>query len=164
MELVKPGIGLIFWMVITFSILLFILAKFAWKPIMTALRERESNIENALASAQKAKEEMAALTATNEKMLAEARIERDKLLKEARETKDAIINEAKTRAGSEADRLIASARQTIQNEKMAAINELKNQVASMSIEIAEKILRHELANDEKQKALIGTLLKDVNLN
>jgi F-type H+-transporting ATPase subunit b len=164
MELVKPGIGLIFWMTVTFGILLFLLTKFAWKPIMSALRERESSIEDALNSARKAKEEMAQLTASNEKMLAEARLERDKLLKEARETKDAIISEAKTKASAEADRLIASARQTINNEKVAAIHELKNQVASMSIEIAEKILRHELANDDKQKALVSSLLKEVNLN
>jgi F-type H+-transporting ATPase subunit b len=164
MELVKPGIGLIFWMTITFSILLFLLTKFAWKPIVNALREREASIEDALNSAVKAKEEMAALSASNEKMLAEARQERDKLLREARETKDAIISEAKTKAGIEAERLMTLARQSINNEKVAALHELKNQVASMSIEIAEKIIRHELANDEKQKALMSNLLKEVTLN
>jgi F-type H+-transporting ATPase subunit b len=164
MELVKPGIGLIFWMVVTFSILLFLLTKFAWKPILNALRERESSIEDALNAAKNAKEEMAALTATNEKMLAEARVERDILLKEARETKDAIIGEAKGKASLEVDKMLASARQTINSEKNAAIAELKNQVAKMSIEIAEKIIRHELSNDDKQNALVANLLKEITLN
>ena len=164
MELVKPAIGLLFWMVLSFGILLFILSKYAWKPILSALRERETTIEDALNSAKRAKEEMAALTSNNENLIRQAKLERDQILKEAREAKDSIISEAKNRAVSEGNRMIGIAKETIQNEKMAAIADLKNQVAQMSIEIAEKILRHELSNDEKQKSLMSNLLKDVTLN
>ncbi|MCC6837653.1 MAG: F0F1 ATP synthase subunit B [Bacteroidia bacterium] len=164
MELVKPSIGLIFWMAVSFSIILFLLKKFAWKPILGMIKEREESIENALAAAEKAKEEMKALQSNNERILAEARAERDSLLKEAREIKDKMILEAKTTATKEGERMLAIARENIQNEKMAAITELKNQVATLSIEIAEKILKSELSSDEKQKTLVNTLLKDVNLN
>lgn len=164
MDLVKPAIGLIFWMTLSFGIVLFILGKFAWKPILKALRDREGSIQDALDTAKKTKLEMAALKADNEKLLNQARAERDLMLKEARDTKDAIIAEAKTKATAEANKLMKSAREAINTEKNAAIAELKNQVALMSVEIAEKILRHELANDDKQKALMANLLKDVNLN
>jgi F-type H+-transporting ATPase subunit b len=164
MELVKPAIGLLFWMVLSFGILLFILSKYAWKPILKALKEREFTIEDALNSAKRAKEEMAALTSNNENLIRQAKLERDQILKEARDAKDNIISEAKNRAVSEGNRMISIAKETIQNEKMAAISDLKNQVAQMSIEIAEKILRHELSNDEKQKSLMSNLLKDVTLN
>jgi F-type H+-transporting ATPase subunit b len=164
MELVKPSIGLIFWMVVSFSIILFLLKKFAWKPILGMIKEREESIENALAAAEKAKEEMKALQSDNERILAEARAERDTMLKDAREIKEKMLAEAKATAGKEGERLLTAARENIQNEKNAAITELKNQVATLSIEIAEKILRSELSSDEKQKALVSTLLKDVNLN
>lgn len=164
MELVKPSIGLIFWMVVSFSIILFLLRKFAWKPILGMIKERELSIENALASAENAKEEMKALQSNNEKILAEARNERDLLLKDAREIREKMIAEAKGIATKEGERLLTIARENIQNEKMAAITELKNQVATLSIEIAEKILKSELSSDEKQKTLVNTLLKDVNLN
>lgn len=164
MELVKPSIGLIFWMVVSFSIILFLLRKFAWKPILGMIKERELSIENALASAENAKEEMKALQSNNEKILAEARNERDQLLKDAREIREKMISEAKGIATKEGERLLTIARENIQNEKMAAITELKNQVATLSIEIAEKILKSELSSDEKQKTLVNTLLKDVNLN
>jgi|ERR1035437_4745779 F-type H+-transporting ATPase subunit b len=164
MDLVKPAIGLIFWMTLSFGIVLFILGKFAWKPILKALRDREGSIQDALDTAKKTKLEMAALKADNEKLLNQARAERDLMLKEARVTKDEIIAEAKTKASAEANKLLKSAREAINTEKNAAIAELKNQVALMSVEIAEKILRHELANDDKQKALMANLLKDVNLN
>lgn len=164
MELVKPSIGLIFWMVVSFSIILFILAKFAWKPILGMIKEREESIESALASAEKAKEEMRALQSSNERILAEARNERDAMLKDAREIREKMIADAKGIASKEGERLLTTARENIQNEKNAAISELKNQVATLSIEIAEKILRSELSSDEKQKALVNTLLKDVNLN
>jgi F-type H+-transporting ATPase subunit b len=163
-SLTTPGIGLIFWTTIVFLLLLFILGKYAWKPILSSIKEREQGIATALASAEKAKEEMKALQAGNEKILAEARAERDNLLREARDTKESIINEAKTKAKTEADRILATAREQITNEKNAAITELKNQVATLSIEIAEKILRSELSSDDKQKALVSTLMKDVNLN
>jgi F-type H+-transporting ATPase subunit b len=164
MELVKPAFGLIFWMLLSFGIIFFILKKFAWKPILNMLTEREASIQNALDSAEKAKEEMKALQSNNEKILADARNERDQLLKDAREIREKMISEAKGTAAKEADRLLAIARENIQNEKMAAITELKNQVATLSIEIAEKILKSELSSDEKQKTLVNTLLKDVNLN
>ena len=164
MELLTPSYGLIFWMLVWFGIMFFLLKKFAWKPILGMIKEREESIENALAAAEKAKEEMKALQSNNERILAEARAERDTLLKEAREMKDKMIAEAKTTATKEGERLLAIARENIQNEKMAAITELKNQVATLSIEIAEKILKSELSSDEKQKSLVNTLLKDVNLN
>ena len=164
MDLVKPAIGLIFWMTLSFGVVLFILGKYAWKPILKSLKDREGSIQDALDTAKRTKEEMATLKADNEKLLNHARAERDLMLKEARDTKDAIIAEAKTKASQEANKMIKSAREAINTEKMTAIAELKSQVAKMSIEIAEKILRHELANDEKQKALMTNLLKDVNLN
>lgn len=164
MELVKPSIGLIFWMVVSFSIILFLLKKFAWKPILGMIRERETSIENALAAAENAKEEMKALQSNNERILTEARNERDQLLKDAREIREKMISEAKGIAAKEGERMLSIARENIQNEKMAAITELKNQVATLSIEIAEKILKSELSSDEKQKTLVNTLLKDVNLN
>ncbi len=163
-KLIQPEIGLIFWMTLSFLIVMFILKKFAWKPILKALSDREENIEEALNTARKAKEEMIALKSDNERLLNEARAERDTMLKEARDTKDSIIAEAKGKAQAEANKIMSSAREAINNEKMAAITELKNQVAKMSIEIAEKILRHELSNDEKQKALVENLLRDISLN
>ena len=164
MELVKPEFGLIFWMLISFGLIMLILKKFAWKPILNMLHEREASIQNALDSAEKAKEEMKALQSNNEKILADARNERDLLLKDAREIREKMISEAKGIATKEGERMLTIARENIQNEKMAAITELKNQVASLSIEIAEKILKSELSSDEKQKSLVNTLLKDVNLN
>jgi F-type H+-transporting ATPase subunit b len=128
------------------------------------LKEREQGIQEALDSAKKAREEMAGLKAENEKILMDARNERDRILKEARETKDQIVNEARTKAQTEGDRMITIAREAIQNEKMAAITELKNQVATLSIEIAEKVIRQQLSSDEKQKALVQDLLKDVKMN
>lgn len=164
MELVKPEFGLIFWMVISFGLIMLILKKFAWKPILNMLHEREASIQSALDSAEKAKEEMKALQSNNEKILADARNERDLLLKDAREIREKMISEAKGIATKEGERMLTIARENIQNEKMAAITELKNQVATLSIEIAEKILKSELSSDEKQKSLVNTLLKDVNLN
>jgi F-type H+-transporting ATPase subunit b len=163
-SLIKPGIGLIVWTTVVFVLLLFLLSKYAWKPILNAIKEREEGITNALSAAEKAKEEMKALQAGNEKILAEARAERDAMLKDARDAKDAMVNEAKNKAKSESDRILATAREQITNEKNAAITELKNQVATLSIEIAEKILKSELSSDDKQKALVSTLMKDVNLN
>lgn len=163
-SLIEPAVGLIFWTTITFVLLLVLLGKFAWKPILAAIKTREQGIEDALQSAEKALNDMRELKSNNEKILAEARAERDNLLKEARDTKDAIIAEAKAKSQSEADRILSSAREQITNEKNAAVAELKNQVATLSIEIAEKILRSELSSDEKQKALVNNLMKDVNLN
>ena len=163
-SLIEPAIGLIFWTTLTFILLLVILGKFAWKPILGAIKTREKGIEDALAKAESALNDMRELKSNNEKILAEARVERDNLLKEARDTKDSIIAEAKAKSQSEADRIMSSAREQITNEKNAAVAELKNQVATLSIEIAEKILRSELSSDDKQKALVNNLMKDVNLN
>lgn len=163
-SLIEPAIGLIFWTTITFVLLLWLLAKFAWKPILSAIKTREKGIEDALASAENALNDMRELQSNNEKILAEARAERENLLKDARETKEAMIAEAKSKATADAERILISAREQITNEKNAAVAELKNQVASLSIEIAEKILRSELTSDEKQKALVSNLMKDVTLN
>jgi F-type H+-transporting ATPase subunit b len=164
MELVQPAFGLVFWMLVSFLIVLFILGKFAWKPILKALKERETSIEEALRSADKAREAMENLKADNEKLLSEARAERELMLREARDTKDAIINEAKGKATTEANRLLQMAREAINNEKQAAITELKNQVATLSIEIAEKILREQLKDSAKQKELAEKYLKEVKMN
>ena len=164
MELVKPEFGLIFWMSISILIVVFLMRKFAWGPILSSLKERETSISDALNAAKKAKEEVANMTAENERILQEARNERDVLLREARETKDQIINESRAKAQVEGDRLITLAREAITNEKMAAITDLKNQVAYLSIEIAEKMIRQKLSNDEQQKALVQEMLKDVKMN
>lgn len=164
MGLITPGIGLIFWTTVAFLVVLFLLKKMAWGPIMDAIKKREESIDQALKTAENAKLEMAALKATNEKLLKEAREERDAILKEARDHKDAIISEAKTKAQSEADRILVAARETIRNEKMAAISELKNQVATLSIDIAEKILKTELSSENKQATVVNNLVNEINLN
>lgn len=164
MQLVMPDTGLLIWMMITFLIVLFLLKKYAWKPILKMIKEREDSIDEALKSAERAKEEMRNLQSDNEKILAQARHERDMMMKEARVMKDNIVGEAKGKAKEEADKILASAREAIHNEKMAAITELKNQVAILSIDIAEKILKRELSDENKQRDLIGDLLKDTKLN
>ncbi len=158
------SIGLFFWQTVLFVGLIFLLRKFAWKPILNAVNEREEKIQQALKAAEEAEKKMQALNNESEALLKHAREERDQILKEARETKEAIISEAKTKAVAEAEKIIAQARETINNEKMAAITELKNQVAVLSIEIAEKILKEQLSGNDKQKAIIDNLLKEVNLN
>ena len=164
MELVKPAFGLLFWMCISFGIILFILKKFAWTPILNMLNEREVSIQKALDSAENARIAIRELQDNNERILQEGREERDLLLKDAREIREKMISDAKNIANKEGERLLKSARENIQNEKSAAITELKNQVATLSIEIAEKILKSELSSDEKQKTLVNNLLQDVNLN
>ena len=164
MKLVTPDIGLLFWMLVSFTIVLVLLKKYAWKPILTMLDNREKFIADALDSAERAKKEMKALQSDNERILMEAKAERDLLLKDAREIREKMISEAKGLANKEGERLLKTARENIQTEKMAAISELKNQVAVLSIEIAEKILKAELSSDEKQKSLVKNLLQDVNLN
>jgi F-type H+-transporting ATPase subunit b len=164
MGLVTPDYGTIFWMVLAFSIVLFVLGKFAWPAILSSLKEREASITKALQSAEKAKEEMARLQADNERVLQEARQERNEMLMEARDLKNKMIENAKTEAKHEATKMIESAKQAITNEKMAAISEIKAQVASLSVEIAKKILKKELAEDKKQEELIDNMLKDFKLN
>ncbi|MGB0175816.1 MAG: F0F1 ATP synthase subunit B [Owenweeksia sp.] len=158
------SVGLFFWQTLLFLVLLFLLRKYAWKPILTAVEKRETSIEDALNSAERAREEIEQLKSDNEKILKEARAERDTILKEAREIKEGIISEAKEKASAQADKIIEQAQEQIENQKMAAITELKNQVAEMSIEIAERILRDELASKEKQSSLVQEQLKDFKLN
>ena len=158
------SLGLFFWQTLLFVILVFFLRKYAWKPILNAVEEREEGIKNALDSAEKAKNEMKNLNADNERILAEARIERDNLLKEAREIKNNIINEAKIQAGSEADKILTSAKEQINNEKMKAITELKNSVADLSIDMATMVLKSELKDVDKQKELVSKALKEAELN
>ena len=164
MDLVTPEIGLIFWSTLSFLLLLFILRKFAWKPILTAVSDREEGIKNALATAENARKEMQNLTADNERILKEARTERDGLLKEAREIKENIISEAKDEAQQQAEKVIEQAKATIQAEKQAAIADLKNQVAELSIGIAEKVVRQELSDKDKQIELVEKMLKEVTIN
>ena len=164
MELVTPGLGLIFWMVISFSMILFILKKFAWKPILKALKDREITIDTALKSADKAKEEMEQLKADNEKIIKEAKSERDNLLKDARQVKDKIISEAKQKAKSDAKKIIEDAKGKIESEKEAALDEIKNQVAGFSVEIAEKILKKKLEKSKDQKYFITELIDEIKIN
>ena len=164
MDLVTPGIGLIFWTTLFFLILLFILGKFAWPAILTAIRARNESIRQALDSAEKAKEEMAKLQSDNKKILSEAKAERDAMMKEAKQLKDQLIADAKEQASEEARKLVANAREAIQAEKKAAINDLKVQVANLSLDIAEKILKKELEDSKAQKELINTLINEADLN
>lgn len=164
MELVTPGIGLIFWTTIVFLVLVWLLQKFAWKPILNAVNDREQSITKALDAAEEAKKELEQLQSSNEELLREAREERDRMLKEAREVKDQILSEAKGKAKEEADFIVKQARESIASEKSKALMELKNQVAEMSIEIAGKILRENLTSDESQHKLAEKYVNDINLN
>jgi F-type H+-transporting ATPase subunit b len=164
MGLITPGIGLLFWMFVAFTAVLFILRKFAWKPILQALKERETSITTALSEARMAREEVSLLKVKNNELIHEVQEERDAILKEARDTKSAIVADAKNRAKEEADRMIKQAREEILSEKNAAMSEIRSHVASLSIEIAEKILKSELSEEKKQKALIDNLIDEIKLN
>jgi len=164
MELVNPGIGLIVWMTLAFLAILYILGKYAWKPIMKALKERESSIHDALNAAEKAKEEMKKMEFSKEQLLLEAKNERDIILSTARKIKETIIEESKQKASEEANRIIVSAKESIQNEKMAAMTDLKNQLAELSLEVAKKILKKELSDPKKQEEYSKELMKDVKFN
>lgn len=158
------SVGLFFWQTVLFVLLVLLLKKFAWKPILDAVNEREQGIKDALDAAEQAKQEMANLQSDNEKLLKEARAERDAMLKEARDIKNKMINDAKDEAKDEADKMVAQAQAAIQSEKKAALVDLKNQVASLSLDIAEKVVKENLANDDKQQKLVKSLLKDSSLN
>jgi F-type H+-transporting ATPase subunit b len=164
MELVNPGIGLIFWMTLAFVAILYLLGKFAWKPILKALKERETSIGVALQAADKAREEMKQMQFSNEQLLKEAKNERDAILAEARKIKEAIIEESKVKAHEESNRILLSTRESIENEKMAAITELKNQIGELALEVASKILMRELSDPGKQEEYIKQLVKDINFN
>lgn len=164
MGLVMPNPGTIFWMLIIFAVVVFVLKKFAWKPILNALKEREESIANALNSAEEAKREVAGLKADNEKIIAEARKEKDSILKEAKELKEKILAEAKEKANLETQKSIELAKQQIQAEKTAAINEMKTQLAELSVNIAEKVIRKELSNEGEQKKMVDGLIDEIKLN
>ena len=155
--------GLFFWQLLIFIFLVLLLKKFAWKPILDTVNERESSIKNAMSEAEKARNEMALIQESNQKVLKEARAEREALLKEARATSAEMVALAKTNAQTEANKIIAQAQEAIINEKRTAVNELKNQVAQISLEIAEKIIESELDNKDKQAQLVDKLLKDASL-
>jgi F-type H+-transporting ATPase subunit b len=156
--------GLFIWQVVIFVGLILLLKKFAWKPILDAVNEREEGIKNALLSAENAKKEMQNLKSDNEKLLADARAERDLLMKEAREIKEKMINDAKSEAQEAGEKMISQAKAAIESEKNAAMAELKNQVSSLSLEIAEKVLIDELSNKESQTRLVEKMLGDAKLN
>lgn len=161
--LLKPDPGLLFWMCVSFGIVVFLLGKFAWKPILGAVKTREQSIADALNEAKKMREDMARMTASNEEIMRQARAERDTLLKEARDIRDKEISEAKTKAKAEAEAMLGRAREDIRNEKNAAITELRNQVAELSVQVAERILREKLGDAAAQKALVEKVMNDVEL-
>ena len=164
MDLVTPDVGLMFWTFVSFVVLFFLLKKFAWGPIVGTVNSREDSIREALASAEAAKREMENLTADNERILKEARAERESMLKEAREIKNKMIADAKDDAKSEADKMISQAQAAIETEKKAAVAELKSTVADLSVEIAEKVMKSELSNKDKQLKLVEDMLGDAKLN
>ena len=160
----KFEIGLFFWQTFLFLVLLFLLRKYAWKPILNSVINREESIREGLESAKKAKEQMRQLKEDNKVLLAEARMEREQIVKEAREAKDKMISEAKDKAKEEGAKMIEAAKAAIQAERNAAVNELKSQVAELSIEIAEKIIKSEVSSDAKQQEIISAAMKNANLN
>jgi len=164
MQLLTPDLGLFIWNLLAFLIVFYILAKFAWKPILKSLKERETGIADALATAEKVKLEMTQLKSENEALLAKAREERALLLKEAKETKDKIISEAKEAAKTEAARIMTDAHASIEQQKNAALTDVKNQVGNLVIEVAEKVLRRELGNKSEQENYIKQLANEVKLN
>lgn len=164
MQLLTPAFGLIIWTLLAFLIVFFILRKFAWKPILDSMNKREKGIADSLATAENIKIEMSQMKSENEALLVKAREERAQMLKEAKETKDKIINEAKEQAKVETNKIIADAQSVINQQKMAAITDLKNQVGKLVIEVSEKILRRELSNKPEQEKYIQQLAENVKLN
>lgn len=164
MDLLIPSFGLIIWTLVAFLIVFFILKKYAWKPILKSLNDREATIADSLATAERMKAEMAQFKSENEALLAKAREERAVLLKEARDTKDRIINEAKEQAKLEANKIISDAHSAIQQQKMAALTDVKNQVGQLVIEVSRKVLRSELSNQPDQEKYIRELTEEVKLN
>jgi F-type H+-transporting ATPase subunit b len=164
MDLLTPDLGLFIWTLLAFLVVFFILKKFAWKPILKALSERESGIASAIASAERVKQEMAVMKSEHERLMMVAREERSQLLKEAKETKDKIINEAKELAKVEANKIIAEAQQQIHQQKMAAVTDLKNEIGKLAVEVAEKVLRKQLANVDAQSEYASMLADEIKLN
>ena len=164
MDLLTPELGLFFWTLIAFLIVFFILAKFAWKPILSILGDREKGIADAIASAEKMKGEMSQMKSENEKLMAQAHEERTAMLKEAKDIKDRIINEAKEIAKTEANKIIMEAQAQINQQKNAAMTEVKNEIGTLALEVAEKILRKQLNSNEGQEAYMNMLANDIKLN
>ena len=164
MDLVTPDVGLLFWTFVSFAILYFLLKKFAWKPILGSVNEREQSIHEALLAAENAKKEMQNLKSDNEKILKEAKVERENMLKDAREIKTKLISDAENQAKIQASKLIESAQIAIQNEKNSAMNELKQTVVELSIGIAEKVISSELQDKNKQLKVVETMLNEASLN
>jgi len=164
MDLLIPEIGLVFWHTVSFLILLYLLAKYAWKPVLKAIKEREENIQSALDAAESAKSEMARLTGQNEQLLREARAERDSILKEAKILKDRIVDEAKTEARESSRKILEQAKQEIEEQKNRALADVRNQVSTLSLEIARKVLTKEFEDQRRQEAFVADLLEDVSLN
>ncbi len=164
MDLITPNIGLAFWTLLVFTLLLLILSKFVWKPVLGAVKAREKNISESLELAVKTKAEMAALHAQNENLLKEARAQRDEIVRDAKETASKMVEDAKATSKIEAEKIMLAARVAIEAEKSSAISEIRTQVADLSVQIAEKIIRKELASDDKQKSLASDLAQEINLN
>lgn len=164
MGLITPDMGLLFWMLVTFFIVIYLLKKFAWKPILESLKEREDTIEDALKSAEDARNEMAKLKADNAVILQEAKAEREEMLKDAREVKNKIIADAKKEAGAEAEKMIEAAKLQIQSEKASALKSIKEEVVGISIEIAEKVIRENLKDDKTQNKFAQKLLNEIQPN
>lgn len=164
MEIVSSGIGLILWMTLAFAVLIFVLRRYAWKPILQSLRERENTIDEALNMANTVREEMKDLKADNERLLVEAQEERTKILRDARKIRESIVEDARAKANKEANNIIENARERIVHEKMAAMTDLKNQIAAISIEVAEKILERELSAGNRQEEYIRKLINQANFN
>ncbi len=164
MELLLPKLGLILWTLVAFIIVLYILGKYAWKPILKSLDEREKNITDSILSADNVRKEMSELKSENEALLAKAREERSLMMREAKETRDKIIQEAREQARTETSKIVADAQSVINQQKMAAITDLKNQVGNLVLEVSEKVLRRELNNKGDQEKYIQQLTKNVELN
>ena len=164
MELVSPGLGLIFWMTLAFGVVLWILAKFAWKPIMKSIHEREKSIDNALEQDEEARQEMRNLQANSEEMIRQTKIEQDEVVKATARIKEKMIQDAKEKASAEAEVIIEKTRKQLELEKQAAMIDLKNQIGQLSIEIAEKLLNRELKDKSAQKDYLDELIKDIKLN
>lgn len=164
MDLLTPDLGLFFWTLLAFLTVLFILKKFAWQPILKTLSERESGIADAIASAERMKKEMGAMQAENEKLMEQARAERSAMLKEAKDQQDKIINDAKEKTKAITDKMMVDAQQQIQQQKMAALTEVKNEIGKLAVEVAEKVLRKQLAGTDAQSAYANLLAEEITLN
>ncbi len=164
MELLNPAIGLIFWASVIFITVFLVLRKFAWKPIIEGLNERENEIGSALKMAEETRAEMAKLKVSNENLLAEARAERDQIIREAKDASNNLIEQAKQKATLEGSRILSDAREALMQERVAMMATIRKDVAELSIEIAEKVLRKELADKKTQQDLVSNLISEANLN